>query len=116
MKEGAIVIISKKLFIETMNGMKEYDAKMNAVDAALKELDRDFGGLYITAPFDLIIPVLEEIFHDKEEGWLSYFAYEKDWLRTYEPGDVTDKDGNEIDVSTWDRVYDFLTEEMEAND
>lgn len=113
--KGAIVIISKKLFIETMNKLKIYDEKMDMVDSALRILDSDFGGLYITAPFEVVFPILREIFNDKENSWLEYLAFEKNWLMGYEPGDVTDENGDEIDLSTWDKVYDFLIKEMEAN-
>lgn len=116
MRKEAIVIISKRLFVDTMNGLRDYDRKMDVVDTAIKELDKDFGGLYITAPFDLIMPVLEGVFHDEKSGWLSYLVYEKNWLEECKPGDVTDENDEEIDLSTWDKVYDFLVKEMEAND
>lgn len=114
--KGAIVIITKKLFVETMNKLKIYDEKMDMVDEALRILDRNFGGLYITEPFEVVFPILSEIFDDKESDWLGYLAFELNWLTKYNPGDVTDENGNEIDLSTWDKVYDFLIKEMEAND
>ena len=44
-------------------------------------------------------------------SWLEYFIFDLKFLREYEPSCVTDKNGNMVDVSDWDKIYDFLVEE-----
>lgn len=90
----------------------DLDDRMNAVDSAMKELNPDFCGLYITDVFDITIRLIEESMCD-EEHWVSYCVYEKDWLRDFRIGDVfvaREKKKEYIDLSSWDKVYDFLVE------
>ena len=103
-------MISKETFVNTMKRLEELDTKMDAVDAALKELCPDFCGLYITEPFDIIVDLLKDIFKDKYDS-LECFIYELDFLRKFHMGCVTE-DGKPIDLSTWDKVYDHLVELM----
>ena len=39
---------------------------------------------------------------------ISYFIYELDYGRDYEEGCITDQDGNNIDFSTAEKLYDYL--------
>lgn len=103
-------MISKETFVNTMKRLEELDTKMDAVDAALKELCPDFCGLYITEPFDIIVDLLKDIFKDKYD-LLECFICELDFLRKFHMGCMTE-DGKPIDLSTWDKVYDHLVELM----
>lgn len=106
-------MIAKETFVKTMEQLRALDKKMDAVDSAMKELEPDFCGFYITSIFDITLNVLQEAMGDTEE-WISYCVYEKDWLRDFKIGDVTImRDGIEenIDLSTWEKVYDFLVGE-----
>ena len=101
-------MISKETFVDIMERLEALDSKMDAVDTAFKQLSPDFCGFYITESFDIVTGLLEEIFHDKH-GLLGYFMYELDFLRNYKDGSV-EVDGEPIDLSTWDKVYDHLVE------
>ena len=103
-------MISKETFVSIMERLEALDSKMDVVDAAFKQLSPDFYGFYITELFDIVTGLLEEIFHDKH-GLLSYFMYELDFLRKYKESSV-EVDGELIDLSTWDKVYDHLVELM----
>lgn len=105
-------MISKETFIKTMQRLQKLDDDMIAVDNAFRRLDSDFCSFYLTAPVDMIINIFEDIFED-EDNWLDYCAFELDYLKKYKPGMVTEADGTPIDISTWDKVYDFLIENME---
>lgn len=75
-------MISKEAFINTMKHLENLDTKMARVDSALKDLCKDFCGFYITDIFDIVINLLEEVFHDQEE-WIGYFVFEEDWLHGF---------------------------------
>ena len=90
----------------------DLDDRMSAADLAMKRLNPDFCGLYITDVFDITIRLVEEAMCD-EEHWVSYCIYEKNWLRDFRIGDVFVTRGEKkeyIDLSSWDKVYDFLVE------
>ena len=105
-------MISKENFVETMEQLEALDEKMDAVDAALQELNGDFCGFYITDVFDITIGLLEEMFDDKENGWLAYFVWERDWLHNFKLGDITVCD-EPVEINGWEDVYDFLVSCME---
>ena len=104
-------MISKKTFVDTIERLEEIDTKMDAVDTALKGLNNDFCGFYMTEPFDIVIGLFEEIFNDKEQ-WLSYFVFEHNWLHSFELGDIMIND-EKIKIENWGDVYDFLIANME---
>lgn len=112
-------MITKKTFTKTMEQLRTLDKKMDAVDSAMKELEPDFCGFYITSIFDITLNVLQEAMGDTEE-WISYCVYDKNWLQNFKLGDVAImRDDIEecvlfhnVDLSTWDKVYDFLAGEV----
>lgn len=100
--------MKKEVFVKIINGIKaqrEHDRKMNK---KLSDVFIDFDGWYDT---DIVItPVedaLKEEFDDKND-WISYFIYDLDFGDEYSEGDVTEKDGTIIDISTAKKLYDFL--------
>lgn len=107
-------MISKETFVKTMECLKKFDDDMSAVDNAFRKLGPDFCSFYLTTPVDMIMNILEDIFKD-EEHWLDYCTFELDYLAKYEHGVATDAfSGRPIDLSTWEKVYDFLIENMEG--
>ncbi len=54
-----------------------------------------------------VVDLLQEIMQDKAED-IGYFCYELDFGKEYKPGCITE-DGNEIDFSTAEKLYDYLT-------
>lgn len=106
-------MISKELFVKTMERLEDFDHNMDAVDEAMHTLSPDFCRFYIPEVSAMTIEVLEEVFNDNE-GWLAYCVYELDYLEKYKPGMVLDQYIMPVDLSTWEKVYDFLIENMEA--
>jgi hypothetical protein len=100
------LMISKETFVKTMTRLEALDNKMDNVDVAMKALSSDFCGFYIPEILDITMTMLEDIFKDTHR-WLSYFIFELDWLHNYEENDVLVND-MPVDVSTWDKVYEFL--------
>lgn len=105
--------MTKEIFVSVMKRLMDLDSRMSAVNSAMKKLNPDFCGLYITDIFDIAIQLIEDAMHD-DEHWVSYCVYEKDWLKDFKIGDVFVSHGEEkkecIDLSSWDKVYDFLVE------
>lgn len=104
-------MISKKTFVNTIERLEIFEDKVNAVDEALRNLSPDFGGIYLPQPTAIVVDLLSEMFKD-EEGWLSYFIYERDWLLDFKLGDIMIND-EKIKIENWKDVYDFLIKNME---
>lgn len=101
-------MISKELFVKTMQRLETLEHQMDDVDTALRALSPDFGGFYIPEAISITMDMLKEMFDD-EDDMLEYFAYELNYLHDYQHGYVLDENDNPVDVGTWDKVYDFLT-------
>lgn len=104
-------MISKKTFVNIIDRLEIFEDKVNAVDDALRNLSPDFGGIYLPQPTAIVVDLLSEMFKD-EEGWLSYFIYERDWLLDFKLGDII-INNEKIKIENWGDVYDFLIENME---
>ena len=107
-------MISKDTFVKVMTKLEALDKKMDNVDVAMKALSSDFCGFYIPEVVDLVMTTMESAFEDTR-GWLSYFVFDLDWLHDYKERTVLVND-MPVDVSTWDKVYDFLIWNMNAED
>lgn len=103
-------MISKETFVDVMNKLKVLDEKMNNVDVAMKELSPDFSGFYIPQILNIALEILRDVFDDNDD-WISYFMFELNWLHYYKTGCVS-INGESIDLSTWDKVYEFLINNM----
>ena len=106
-------MISKETFVKVMQRLEKIDFQMNEVDATFHALCPDFGGFYISEALEIPLSILRETFNDKETDWLGYLCFERNFLHDWQAGYVRDENGNNIDLSTWDKVYDFLIENME---
>lgn len=107
-------MISKEVFVQTIERLKILDKKMSKVDDAMKEIDSDFCGFYITDVFNITIGLLEEIFHDTESNWLGYFIWERNWLQDLTLGDIT-INNEPVAINSWEDVYDFLINNMRGS-
>ena len=54
-----------------------------------------------------VIDLLAEIMKDEGED-ISYFCYELNFGKKWESGTITDRNGNDIDFSSAEKLYDFL--------
>lgn len=107
-------MISKELFVKTMQRLEKIDFQMEEVDEALHSLCSDFGGFYISEALEIPLAILREIFNDAETDWLGYFCFERKFLHDTKLGYVRDENDNPIDLSTWEKIYDFLINNMEG--
>jgi hypothetical protein len=99
-------MISKKIFVETIENIHKEEEKLDKFNQALYEISDGYpifnpNNLYLKSLLD----ILEYIFHDTAETiqWYLYENVEKKiWLA----------DGTEIDVSTPEKLYDYLIDCM----
>ena len=104
-------MISKECFINTIMRLEDLDNKMDKVDAALKELTPNFGGFYIPEILDIVVDLLKNALGCTEnDNMLEFLVYELDFLRKYKQGMLKDGNLEEVDLSTWSKVYDFLVD------
>ena len=105
-------MISKETFVNTMDRLEALDDKMHDVDFAFQKLSPNFCGFYIPEVLNIVMDLLEDLLDNKYE-FLEYCVYERDFLHDMKLGHVTDENGDPVDLSSWDKVYDFLIENKE---
>jgi len=116
--------VTKERFCKIINEIQRANDLIDKSSALLREYNdiaaTDFCS---TFPFlhheNLVVELLEEVMSDKY-NWVSYFIYELDFGRKYVPGCVTDgvgvDGGANIDISTAERLWEFLEKERMASE
>ena len=106
-------MISKEEFVSIMDRLKNiHDLQHNIDKLILESYEYHKNDLIDSAGFmvcceDIIVDLLKKIFNDEAED-ISYFMYELDYGRDYQDGCITE-DGVNIDFSSADKLYDYLT-------
>lgn len=108
-------LISKQTFVKIINTMRDREDLVIKLNDIIREyrttLHEDFldGNALIIGGEDEIVELLEILMKDTC-GDISYFMWEIDFGRDYEPGCIT-QDGEDIDISSADKLYDYLVSE-----
>ena len=108
-------MISKELFVETINFMKE---RNDTVDRINREISVEFEDSAFYPYFryeEMLVKVLEATMHDENE-WIRYFLYEGNYGEDLKPDSVSEADGTPIDIITSEKLYDFLVEEYTSDE
>lgn len=95
-------MITKELFIETMNCLKEVDERSNKIAELMVNVS-ELTDVY----HNIIINLLEGLFDDKG-GWIGYYVYELDWGKLYHDGCIIDKEKGNIKLDTPSDLWDLL--------
>ena len=110
------VSLTKQEFVDILNRLREATELVDKVEELFRgsrgNLECDFcngAGLQISHE-GIVIKLLEKLMQDGL-GNISHFIYELDYGREYQEGCVSDKNGN-IDISTPEKLYDFLMAEF----
>jgi len=107
-------MISKKNFIKLMAAMKKQtmiDEK--ATDHLQQIFDDVIGGFYNNETlYSAMREYLIEIFKDTG-GWIEYFIYDLSWGTCWTEDSCSEKNGEIINISTIEKLYDFLIKNME---
>ena len=110
--------ITKELFISIMDTLKEHEQYSNKVNKALEEIFEDSGGYPRTGKLtELLIRLLSLSFQDPNSEFtddtIEYFIYDLDFGKTWSKYCITEADGIIIDISTTEKLYDYLIKEHE---
>ena len=111
------MIISKEKFVEIINRLKNYNELQDKIDDLFKDnienRERDFinAGSICIGHESVVVYLLEKIF---DTDMISYFIYELDYGEKYKAGCVLDENMNEIDLSTAEKMYDYLVKSLEG--
>ena len=106
-------MITKKQFVEIINKLKKVNDFVNKTNDEARELDDAiesdfFNAMSLSISHEsIVVKLLEKIFNDNE-GIISWWLYELDYGREYEDGCFIDEDRSYIDVSTAEKLYDYL--------
>ena len=102
-----------KNILETIGKQRKFD---NEAAKALNDIFTDFGGWYNNEIlFSGIESMLISEFND-EGDWISYFMYELNYGTVdYASHCGTTKNNGNIDLSSIDKLYDFLMENIDEN-
>ena len=102
-------MLSKELFIETIDFIRERNDQENKIHQMFKEEFTD--GIFwpYSRYEEQLVKVLTEIMDDKETEWISYYCWEKDFGRDSKL-QVFDKDGKEIPLNSSEDLWNILVE------
>ena len=111
-------MISKQKFIEIINTLKEVHDFVDATNTKARQLKDAINSDFFNASSlsisheTIVVELLEKIFDDGDT--LSWWIYELDYGRKYEKGCITEENGDFIDVSTPEKLYDYLIKVKEG--
>lgn len=112
-------MISKEKFVEIINRLKNYNELQDKIDNLFKDnienRERDFinAGSICIGHESVVVYLLERIF---DTDMISYFIYELNYGKKYKAGCVLDENMNEIDLSTAEKMYDYLVQDIESEE
>ena len=110
-------MISKEKFVEIINRLKSYNELQNKINDLFKEnidnKEMDFvnAGSICIGHESVVVYLLERMF---DTDMISYFIYELNYGEKYKAGCVLDENMNEIDLSTAEKMYDYLVQDIES--
>lgn len=98
--------LNKKQFCEALRDMQNFVDCRDETDELYRKYNisaEAYGGHeYLNAMTDVLT-----VMFDDEEGWISYWIWEKDFGRQLQEGNI-EIDGATISLSTPEELYDFL--------
>lgn len=109
------MLVNKNDFIEIINRLQNYTKLQDKIDDLFEGLldnkEQDFcnAGSICIGHESIVIKLLEDMF---ETDLISWWIYELDYGKEYKTGCLTEDD-KEIDVSTSDKLYEVLIENLE---
>ena len=111
------MIISKEKFVEIINRLRNYNDLKDKIDDLFKdnidnrEMDFMNAGSICIGHESVVVYLLENMF---DTDMISYFIYELEYGEKYKAGCVLDANMNEIDLSTAEKLYDYLVQAIES--
>jgi hypothetical protein len=103
-------MISKETFVKTLQTLEKRYKFSNKLHALMSEYMEEFECWDFSIE-DTIVDLINEAMGVPGDETLSYCITDLEFLKHYETGCMQWKDGTPIDISTWDKVYEFLVAE-----
>ena len=109
-------MLSKKKFVEIIEKLRKVNEFVDEVKDKARQLDDAIISDFFNASSlsisheNIVVELLEEMFN--VDDTISWWIYELDYGRKYEGGCIQDEEGNNIDVSTAEKLYDYLIKEQ----
>lgn len=103
-------MITKKQFIKYMNEFQHLEIIEDEITKAFRKLSSDFNQIHFGRYIDLISSILKDTFNDKND-WISYWIYDLEFGKKYEPNSVT-MNKKPIKMKTAGDLYDVLMENL----
>lgn len=101
-------MISKELFVEVIEDARKSDDYQNWLNKQLKENGVD-GYLFLPTCVDSVVKLLHTYFEKFDTNdIISYFCFELDYGRKWKSGMISEKNGADIDISTPEKLYEYL--------
>ena len=113
-------MISKEKFVEIIERLRNYDDLQKKIQELFKdnidnqEMDFMNAGSICIGHESVVVDLLKNIFDDKYD-YIGYYLYECDYGRETE-NKIFDNDDKPIDISTPEKLYDYLIKNMEMED
>ena len=114
------VPITQEEFVSYINELKIIEESSNRLNDALMAYDEcsDFSGFSNIRVTCLIIELLEKLFNEKKDEYgysiISYFIEELEFGTKWTPECFQEADGTPIDISTSEKLYQYLVENYES--
>lgn len=108
-------MITKEQFVKIINKLKEVDDFVDRTNENARKLnDATISDFFNASSLSIshesiVLELLENMFNDTEI--LSWWLYELDYGRKFKMGYIQDENGQDINLSTAGKLYDFLIEE-----
>ena len=108
--------LSREEFVTIINRLRDSSDLVDRVNELFQNsrdnVECDFcnGAALQISHESTVVLLLRKLLNDAYED-IDYFIYEIDYGRKYKPGMITDKNGNDIDWSSAEKLYDYLTQE-----
>ena len=108
-------MITKMKFVDIINKLKEVNDFVNETNDRARKLSDAVMSDFFNAQSlsisheNIVIELLEDMFNAGDI--ISWWIYDLEYGTKYKDGCITEKDGTIIDVSTAEKLYDYLYKE-----
>ena len=99
--------MNKETFKKHLLEIKSICEDVQGVDSAIRKLDPDFGGFYLSRVEQAMVDILKAAVNDKSD-YLGYWIWENNWGEGIKKNSVTDKKGKPIPLKTPEQLYDAI--------
>lgn len=113
-------MITKEQFVKIINRLRDYNDLQDKIQDLFRdnidnqEMDFMNAGSICVGHETIVVKLLENMFNERRT--LSWWIYELDYGRKYKEGCISEANGTIIDLSTPEKLYEYLIKEMEEKD